>query len=149
MREFFENVYAMVYCGYLKTDATMSYIMPSFVISYFFMVHPLILLGLTYTVTINPALVDIVINLMPTRYGRVNAIIVGLITQAPLMYLVERYYSSKRDEITKRWNSKKNKSLRIKTRVIFWSYMVLIFGLTALIASRHYWMPILGITPLA
>lgn len=148
MKEYFENVYAMIYCGYEKHEGEGSgHVRAVTIMAIVYVVTPVMVLMGYYAAIIDPTFFLSIHDTIP--YRRTGKIIWSLIVTSPILYIIYRYYSPKIKTITKRWCAKENKKLRCRTRLYFWLHIVIIFGAFFLLAFRKLWMPgLLGIVPL-
>lgn len=140
LKEYFENLYAMVYFGYRKfEDEDMGHIRATLVISIVYWILPLLVLYAFYAVLIYPATPK---SLLPNnRY-------LGVLIQGPVMYWLYRHYSPKIEIITKRWRARENNLLRRRTRLCFWIWTITLVSLYVVGALRNLWMPYLNMQPL-
>lgn len=148
MKEYFENIYAMIFCGYKKSDGESgAHLRAAATISFLYIVLPLMELFFIYSEFIDNTYYLLFESMLPNR-NRLHGMIIGVLIHGPFIYWMEQHYKPKIQEITKRWKNNDSKQLRRKTRWIFWTFFVFILTIFFLNAHRKQWMPLIGIYPL-
>lgn len=146
MKEFFENVYAMIYCGYTKceNEAAGIFNAPA-IITIVYIIFPLMNMFGIYSIFVDSTYFVAISHYIPK--SRTDGILLGIFTYGPIFYLIYRYYKPKRQILSQRWRAKENKQLRTTTRLWFYSWTIFQLVIFFLGALRKFWLPYFGIDP--